>query len=73
MFEISKPYQTTKQMTKNKKGLKKSETGDIKLPMSLCCKCGGIFGNKPFENHKMGPFSDFQGLISIYPATFTAQ
>jgi hypothetical protein len=58
------------------KGLKKSKTGDIQLPMSLCCKCG----DKPFENHKMGPFqgfkmdhlesfemapfSDFQGLIS---------
>jgi len=25
------------------------------------------------ENHKMGPFSDFQGLISQRPATFTAQ
>ena len=37
--------------TKNKKGLKKSETGDIKLPMSLCCKYSGKVGNKPFENH----------------------
>jgi hypothetical protein len=27
---------------KPKKGLKEElKTGDIKLPMSLCCKCGG--------------------------------
>ena len=36
---------------KIKKGPKKSETGDIKLPMSLCCKYDGKLGNKPFEKH----------------------
>jgi hypothetical protein len=32
-------------------GKKEFKTGGIKLPMSLCCKCGGKVLNKPFENH----------------------
>ena len=35
---------------KSKKEAKKElKTGDIKIPMSLCCKCGWMFGNKPFK------------------------
>ncbi len=44
---------------KTKKRLQKRD-GDIKLPMFLCCKSGGKLWNKPFENHKMGPFQGFK-------------
>ena len=32
-----------------KEAKKELKTGDIKIPMSLCCKCGGMFGNQPFK------------------------
>ena len=44
---------------KSKKEAKKElKTGDIKIPMSLCCKCGWMFGNKPFKITLWGHFKD---------------
>ncbi len=42
------------------KGLKKSRTGGIKLPMPLCCKCGCGIIKSTLENHEMGPFLGFK-------------
>jgi hypothetical protein len=38
---------------------KELKTGDIKLPMSACYKCGGKLWNKPFENPWNGPIKWF--------------
>ena len=53
-------------MTKNKKGLKKTETGDIKLSMSLCCKCGEKVGKKPLKITKWGHFKDSKWSLAQY-------
>jgi len=34
---------------------------DIKIPMSLCWKCGWMFGNKPLKITKWGHLGIFKG------------
>ena len=41
-----------------KEAKKELKTGDIKIPMSLCWKCGWMFGNKPLKITKWGHFKD---------------